>query len=128
VLRRLGTPPFRRCREQGPVAAGALDDPQGTEVAARAACGPGDRTVPAGVGIREGLGAQILAAGSDNGIGMCAGVGVHADDERVGACDSGHRDRGSFLTNGQMLQAARCGRTPARVKVTPRHSCDEPQS
>ena len=75
--------------ELGPVGADALDDPQGSQVAAGAPCDPGDRAGPAGVGVGEGLRSQVLTGGGEHGVGVGFGVGVHADDERMSMRDYG---------------------------------------
>lgn len=93
--------------EQGRVTSGAIDDPEGSEVATRAPGRPGDRARSARMGVGERLGVQMPGVGGEHSVTVGAGVGVHADNERVGMCGSCHGGRG-FLPHERADASGRC--------------------
>jgi hypothetical protein len=100
-------PPCDGASEQGCVTSGAIDDPEGSEVATRAPGCPGDHARSARMGVGERLGVQMPAVGGEHSVTLGAGVGVHADNERVGMCGSCHGGRG-FLPHERADASGRC--------------------
>jgi hypothetical protein len=88
----------RRC-QAGTVGGDTLDDPQCGQVTGGAARRPRDGPIHPRPSGREPFGGYRFAGGGDqDGDGVATGVGVHADDERVGMREDGHGEWASFQT------------------------------